>query len=104
MVVMFLWCVQEVAGLKEEDLPSEDIDPPTAAGSSSTSVSHSTSQYMYTSCDSGTPLTTGIDDLVIVKKFLKSVVAWKKLGLELGLLYPHTAEDREEHFMRNMTV
>ena len=33
MVVMFLWCVQEVAGLKEEDLPS---DPPTAAGSSST--------------------------------------------------------------------
>ena len=26
MVVMFLWCVQEVSGLKEEDLPSEDID------------------------------------------------------------------------------
>ena len=25
MVVMFLWCVQEVAGLKMEDLPSEDI-------------------------------------------------------------------------------
>ena len=45
MVVMFLWCVQEVAGLKEQDLPS---DPPTAAGSSSTlSESH-----MYTSCDS----------------------------------------------------
>ena len=36
MVVMFLWCVQEVAGLKEEDLSSEDIDPPTAAGSSNT--------------------------------------------------------------------
>ena len=33
-------------------------------------------------------LYTGIDDLVVVKKFLKSVVAWKKLGLELGLLYP----------------
>ena len=46
MVVMFLWYVQEVAGLKIEDLPS---DPPcTAAGSSSTlSESH-----MYTSCDS----------------------------------------------------
>ena len=45
MVVMFLWCVQKVAGLKEQDLPS---DPPTAAGSSSTlSESH-----MYTSCDS----------------------------------------------------
>ena len=40
----------EVAGLKEQDLPSSD--PPTAAGSSSTlSESH-----MYTSCDSGTPL------------------------------------------------
>ena len=37
MVVMFLWCVQEVAGLKEEDLPSEDIDPPTAAGTLSES-------------------------------------------------------------------
>ena len=49
MVVMFLWCVQEVAGLKEQDLPS---DPPTAAGSPST-LSES---YMYTSCDSGTPL------------------------------------------------
>ena len=45
MVVMFLWCVQELSGLKEQDLPS---DPPTAAGSSSTlSESH-----MYTSCDS----------------------------------------------------
>ena len=44
MVVMFLWCVQEVAGLKEEDLPSEDIDPPTAAGSSST---FSESQYTH---------------------------------------------------------
>ena len=44
MVVMFLWCVQEVAGLKEEDLPSEDTDPPTAAGSSSTL---SESQYTH---------------------------------------------------------
>ena len=41
MVVMFLWCVQEVAGLKEEDLPS---DLPTAAGSSSTL---SESQYTH---------------------------------------------------------
>ena len=28
MVVMFIWYVQEVAGLKEEDLPIENIDPP----------------------------------------------------------------------------
>ena len=34
-------CIQEVAGLKEEDLPS---DPPTAAGSSSTL---SESQYTH---------------------------------------------------------
>ena len=33
-------------------------------------------------------LYTGIGDLVDVSKFLKNVVAWKKLGLELGLLYP----------------
>ena len=38
---LFLWCVQEVAGLKEEDLPS---DPSTAAGSSSTL---SESQYTH---------------------------------------------------------
>ena len=44
MVVMFLWCVQEVAGLKEEGLLSVDIDPPTAAGSSSTL---SESQYTH---------------------------------------------------------
>ena len=44
MVVMFLWCVQEVAGLKEEDLPSENTDLPTAAGSSSTL---SESQYTH---------------------------------------------------------
>ena len=44
MVVMFLWCVQEVAGLKEEDLSSENTDLPTAAGSSSTL---SESQYTH---------------------------------------------------------
>ena len=33
-------------------------------------------------------LYTGIDDLVDLRKFVKNVVAWKKLGLELGLLYP----------------
>ena len=44
MVVTFLWCVQEVAGLKEEDLSSENTDLPTAAGSSSTL---SKSQYTH---------------------------------------------------------
>ena len=53
MVVMFLWFVQEVAGLKEEDLP---CDPPTVNEQELLvapvpSVSHST--HMYTSCDNG---------------------------------------------------
>ena len=43
-------------------------------------------------------LYTGIDDLVVVNKFLKSVVAWKKIGLELGLLYPTLQKiEREQH-------
>ena len=43
-------------------------------------------------------LYTGIADLVVVKKFLKSVVAWKKLGLELGLLYPTLQKiEKEQH-------
>ena len=43
-------------------------------------------------------LHTGIDDLVTVKKFLKSVVAWKNLGLELGLVYPTLQKiEREQH-------
>ena len=40
-------CTQEVAGLKEEDLPASD--PPTAAAGSSSTLSES---HMYTSCDS----------------------------------------------------
>ena len=55
MVVMFIWYVQEVAGLKEEDLPIENIDPPTAAGGSST-LSESQYTHVHTICDSGTPL------------------------------------------------
>ena len=61
MVVMFLWCVQEVAGLKEDDLSSEDL-PPTAAGSSSTL---SESQYTHVhKLWTVVLLYTGIDDLV----------------------------------------
>ena len=50
------------------------------------SVSYST--HMCTSCDSGTPLYTGIHDLWKVKMKLESVVDWLNLGLALGLLYP----------------
>ena len=97
MVVMFLWCVQEVAGLKEEDLPSEGIDPPTAAGSSST-LSESQYTHACTQVMTAVLLYTGIADLDVVEKFLKSVVAWKRLGLRLGLLYPTLQKiEKEQH-------
>ena len=64
---------------------SEDIDLPTAAGSSSTL---SESQYTHVHCDSGYDRYNV--SLVLYRRWLlKSVVATlKKLGLELGLLYP----------------
>ena len=42
MVVMFLWCVQEVAELKEEDLPS---DTATVTGDPCSTLSES--QYTH---------------------------------------------------------
>ena len=41
-------------------------------------------------------LYTGIVDLVDVKKFLKNLVDWQSLGLELGLLYPTLEQIDEE--------
>ena len=41
-------------------------------------------------------LYTGIADLVHVKRFLKNVVDWQSLGLELGLLYPTLEQIEEE--------
>ena len=41
-------------------------------------------------------LYTGIADLVDVKKFLKNVVDWQSLGLELGLLYPTLKRIKKE--------
>ena len=54
---MFLWCVQEVAELKEEDLPS---DTATATGDPCSTLSESQYTHDYTSCDSGTPLYIGL--------------------------------------------
>ena len=42
MVVMFLLCVQEVAGLKVEDLPSEYIDPLSLIDEATASVKEET--------------------------------------------------------------
>ena len=41
-------------------------------------------------------LYTGIDDLACVNKFLKNVVDWQPLGLELGLLYPTLKRIKKE--------
>ena len=41
-------------------------------------------------------LYTGIDHLVDIRKFLKNVVDWHSLGLELGLLYPTLEQIEEE--------
>ena len=41
-------------------------------------------------------LYTGIADLVDAKKFLKDVVDWQSLGLELGLLYPTLKRIKKE--------
>ena len=47
-------------------------------------------------------LCTGIADLVSVKRFLKNLVDWQSLGLELGLLYT-TLEIIEKEQPRNVT-
>ena len=44
-----------------------------------------------------TPLYTGIDDLVDVKRALKNVNDWQSLGLQLGLLYPTLERIEVEH-------
>ena len=41
-------------------------------------------------------LYTGIDDLVMVKRFLKYFNNWQSLGLKLGLLYPRLERIEEE--------
>ena len=44
---------------------------------------------LHTSCAANyVPGFAGIADLAEVKGFLKNIVDWKSLGLELGLLYP----------------
>ena len=50
MVVMFLWCVQEVAELKEEDLPS---DTATATGDPCSTLSESQYTHVHIGFDSG---------------------------------------------------
>ena len=89
------WCVQEVAGLKEEDLSSD-----TAGSSHTTDFSSPLSESQYTHVHKLFNVTvvllyTGIADLAQIKMFLKNVNNWRSLGLQLGLLQP-TLERIEE--------
>ena len=77
-------CVQEVAELKEEDLPSDstaDFDDPSSI------LSESQYTHVHKLFNVTVVLYTGIADLAQVKRFLRNVNDWQSLGLELGLLY-----------------
>ena len=84
MVLIFLWCVQEVAGLKEDDLPSEDIAAASFSKCELLSVSHhphSEVMVLFSACNSGSP------DLS-VKNLLtscKNATDWYMLGIHLDL-------------------
>ena len=75
----------DYSGLKLEDLPREEPNPPTTVGSdlSSTLSESNVSKLL---CHSF--LYSGIADLASAIMFLKNLVDWQSLGLKLGLLYP----------------
>ena len=88
-------CVQEVAGLKEEDLSKDTCSPIILSESQYTHVHklfNVTVVLLY----------TGIVDLFEVQKLVKQVVNWKDLGLALGLLYTTLQTiEREQHERKN---
>ena len=81
-----------MAGLNEEDLPSETCS--STAGDDPSSIL-SESQYTHVH-NTVVLLYTDIDDLADVKRFLKDLVDWQSLGLELGLLYPTLKKIKKE--------
>ena len=95
MQFFILWCVQQVAEHKEEELP---IASPTASTSDPSSI---LSESQYTHLHKLFNVTvvllyTGIDDLADVKMLLKDLNNWQSLGLELGLLYTTLKRIEEE--------
>ena len=88
-------CVQEVAELKEEDLPSDS----TADFDDSSNIL-SESQYTHVHKLINVTLvllyTSAIANLFEVKMFLKNVNDWLSLGLVLGLLYPTLVRIKKE--------
>ena len=91
--VLFLWCVQEVAELKEEDIISHTAHAPVAPPSvlfgdpSKTLSEFSCYKRHIHSCLQILSLPEAIDDLKDVLHVTDSIVRWKDLGLQLGLSY-----------------
>ena len=97
-VFISLVCIQEVAGLKEDNLSSDTSSSHiTGAGDPSSILSESQYTHVHKLFNVTVVLLyTGIADLAQVKRFLKVVINWQDLGLELGLLYPTLTRIKEE--------
>ena len=88
--VCLMHCVQEVAGLKEEeeDLSTDtDSSSHTAGTGDPSKIVLSESQYTHVHKLTGLLLYTGIDDLAEITTALEDVNNWLPLGLQLGLRY-----------------
>ena len=100
---MFLWCVQEVAELKEDDIISHctatATQLPTAAAGVSGCLSRTLSELHHNDekCPCYYVLITAVNDLCDVLAVIHDLNDWKELGLQLGLLYPTLERlDREQ--------
>ena len=97
-------CVQEVAGLKEEDLPtvsSPTVTPGDITSYWKTNPSSILSESQYTHVHKLFNVTvillyTGIDDLDDVMSLLRDLNDWQSLGLKLGLLHTTLKRIEEE--------
>ena len=83
---MFLWCVQEVAELKEEDIIRGKLC--TAAAGVSGDLSRTLSELNHNECPWNYYISIGTGDLVDALAVIRDINNWKELGLQLGLLYP----------------
>ena len=97
MTFLNFWCVQEVAGLKEEDL-SNDTGSSHTTGSGDPSSILSESQYTHVHKLTDLLLYAGIDDLAEIIMALKNFNNWLSLGLQLGLRYETLEKiEKEQH-------
>ena len=85
--------MQEVAGLREEDIHSPTAG--TGAGDHSSILSESQCTHVH-KLFNVLLYTSGVADLVNVNAALKDLSDWKSLGLELGLLLPTLNRIEEE--------